>query len=175
VTSGKYDVKKELGKWLSGAGRVVIAGIGNPIRMDDYVGVKIIEDLRGKISDKVMLIECETVPESYVQQIIDFNPTHILLMDAAVLGLKPGELKLIKPEQLTSIPAFSTHMLPLRIFCEYLINTIEAKIALLLIEPKNTDFGEELSSEVRASIENITYTLSEILFSKPKYAPCDQP
>jgi hydrogenase 3 maturation protease len=168
LANGRYDVKKELENWFSGAGRVVIAGIGNPIRTDDYVGVKIIEDLRGKVSDKVMLIECETVPESYIQQIIDFNPTHILLIDAAVLGSKPGELKLIKPEQLTSIPAFSTHMLPLRIFCEYLINTVEAKIALLLIEPKNTDFGEELSPEIRASIENVTCTLSEILSSKPK-------
>jgi hydrogenase 3 maturation protease len=163
VASGKYDVKKELGKWFSGAARVVIAGIGNPIRMDDYVGVKIVQGLRGKVSDKVMLIECETVPESYMQEIIEFNPTHILLIDAAVLGLKSGESRLVKPERLTSIPAFSTHMLPLRIFCEYLTKAIEAKIALLLIEPKKTDFGEELSSEIRISAENITYALSEIL------------
>jgi len=167
VASRKYDVKKELGKWLSGAERVVIAGIGNPIRMDDYVGVKIIQNLRGRVSDKVMLIECESVPESYMQQIIDFNPTHILLIDAAVLGLKPSESRLVKPEQLTSIPAFSTHMLPLRIFCEYLTKTIKAEIALLLIEPKKTDFGEELSSEISISAENITYALSEILPPNP--------
>lgn len=163
MTNGKYDEKKELGKWLSGAGRVVIAGIGNPIRMDDYVGVKIVQDLRGKVSDRVMLIECETVPESYIQQITDFDPTHILLIDAAVLGLKPGESRLINPKQLADFPAFSTHMLPLRIFCEYLTKTIEAKIALLLIEPKKTDFGEELSLEISTSTKNITYALSEIL------------
>lgn len=167
MTNGKYDVKKELGKWLSDSQRVVIAGIGNPIRMDDYVGVKIVHDLQGKVSDKVMLIECETVPESYMQQIIDFNPTHILLIDAAVLGLKPAESRLIEPEQLTSIPAFSTHMLPLRLFCEYLTKTIEAKIALLLIEPKKTDFGEELSPEINTSEEDITHALSEILPPNP--------
>jgi hydrogenase 3 maturation protease len=165
VASGKYDVKKELRKWFSDVERVVIAGIGNPIRMDDYVGVKIVEGLRGKVSDKVMLIECETVPESYIQQIIDFNPTHVLLIDAAVLELKPGESRLINPKQLADFPAFSTHMLPLRIFCEYLTKTIEAKIALLLIEPKKTDFGEELSLEISNSTKNITYVLSEILES----------
>jgi len=163
VASGKYDVKKELEKWFSDAGRVVIAGIGNPIRMDDYVGVKIVQDLRGKVSDRIMLIECETVPESYTQQIIDFNPTHILLIDAAVLELKPGESRLINANQLADFPAFSTHMLPLRIFCEYLKKTIEAKIALLLIEPKNTDFGEELSLEISNSTRNIVYALSKIL------------
>jgi hydrogenase 3 maturation protease len=163
VVSGKYDVKRELGKWLSGAERVVIAGIGNPIRMDDFVGVKIIQGLRGKVSDRVMLIECETVPEGYMQQITDFNPTHILLIDAAVLGLEPGESRLVKSEQLTSVSAFSTHMLPLRIFCEYITRAIKAEIALLLIEPKKTDFGEELSSEIKASAQNITYALLDAL------------
>jgi hydrogenase 3 maturation protease len=167
VASRKYDVKKELVKWFSDFERVVIAGIGNPIRMDDYVGVKIVQGLRGKVSDSIMLIECETVPESYIQQIIDFNSTHILLIDAAVLGLDPGESRLINPKQLADFPAFSTHMLPLRIFCEYLTKAIEAKIALLLIEPKKTDFGEELSLEIRNSTKNLTYVLSEILREKP--------
>ncbi|MBS7653972.1 hydrogenase 3 maturation endopeptidase HyCI, partial [Candidatus Bathyarchaeota archaeon] len=56
-------VRRELKEWLSNVERIVIAGIGNPIRMDDYVGVKVINDLRGRVSNKVLLIECETVPE----------------------------------------------------------------------------------------------------------------
>ena len=163
VSKGKYNIQKELKKWGSDAERVVIAGIGNPIRMDDFVGVKIVQDLRRKVSDRVYLIECETVPESFIQQIIDFNPTHVLLIDAAILGLKPGESRLIKPEELTSFPAFSTHMLPLRIFCEYLTKTTKAKITLLLIEPKMTDFGEELSPEIKVSSQNIMRVLLEIL------------
>ncbi len=159
----RYDIKKELKKWLSDAVRVVIAGIGNQIRMDDFVGVKIAQDLRGKISDNILLIECETVPESFVQQIIDFNPTHVLLIDAAILASKPGESRLINPEQLTGYPAFSTHMLPLRIFCEYLAKTTTAEIALLLIEPKKTDFGEGLTDEINASAQNIVNALLEVL------------
>lgn len=159
----RYNVKKELKKWLSDAERVVIAGIGNPIRMDDFVGVKIVQDLRGKVSDNVLLIECETVPESFVQQIIDFNPTHVLLIDAAILASKPGESRLINPEQLTGYPAFSTHMLPLRIFCEYLAKTTTAEIALLLIEPKKTDFGEGLTDEINGSAQNIVNALLEVL------------
>jgi hydrogenase 3 maturation protease len=159
VTKRNYDVKKELKKWFSGAEKVVIAGIGNPIRMDDFVGVKIVQDLRGKVSDRVYLIECETVPESFIQQITDFNPTHILIIDAAILGMKPGESRLIKPEQLTMFPAFSTHMLPLRIFCEYLAKTTTAKIALLLIEPKKVDFGEGLTPEVEATAQSVVNAL----------------
>jgi hydrogenase 3 maturation protease len=163
---GKYNVQEELSKWLGRAERLVIGGIGNPIRGDDFVGVKIVQNLKERISKKVFLVECETIPESYIEQIIDFNPTHILLIDAAVLGLKPGDSELREPEKLTATPAFTTHMLPLRIFCEYLSKATGAKIALLLIEPENTDFGEGLSPEVDAVAKKITKTLLETFSQK---------
>lgn len=158
-----HNLKEELKKWLSDAEKVVIAGIGNPIRMDDFVGVKIVQNLCGKFSDRVLLVECETVPESYLQQILDFNPTHVLLIDAAVLGLKPGEAKLVNPEELRSFSAFTSHMLPLRIFCDVVVKACGAKASLLLIEPKRTDFGEEMTPELVDSAEKITRILSELL------------
>lgn len=163
MASDNTNVQKELKTWLSGAKRVVVAGIGNPIRRDDFVGVKIAQDLRGKVSESVYLIECETVPESFIQQIIDFNPTHVILIDAAVLGLEHGESRLVKPEHLTDFPAFSTHALPLRLFCEFLAKTTEAKIALLLIEPKNAEFGEGLTPEVETSAMQIVDLLLRVL------------
>ncbi|MEM3696716.1 MAG: hydrogenase 3 maturation endopeptidase HyCI [Candidatus Bathyarchaeia archaeon] len=159
----KSEIKKQLEKWFSNAERVVVAGIGNPIRMDDYVGVFVVQSLRGKVSGGVLLIECETVPESYIQQIIDFNPTHVLLIDAAILGLEPGETKLLNPQELVNFPALTTHMLPLRIFCEYLIKMTRAKISLLLIEPQKTDFGEGLTAKVAVSAKEIIKALSELL------------
>jgi hydrogenase 3 maturation protease len=162
LTKGKYDVQKALKKWLVNAERVVVAGIGNPIRMDDFVGVKIVQDLKDKVSERVYLIECETVPESFLQPIVTFNPTHVLLIDAAVLGLKPGETRLVSPERIADFPAISTHMLPLRVFCEYLTATTKAKIALLLVEPKNVEFGEGLTPDVQAAAEKITNILLKL-------------
>lgn len=155
--------EKELTAWFSKAEKIVIAGIGNPIRKDDYVGTKIVQDLQGKTSERVHLIECETVPESFLQKIIDIKPTHMLLIDAAILGLRPGESKLIEPERLATFQAYSTHMLPLRIFCGYLAQTTSAKIALLVIEPKNTDFGEGLTAEVETSSQRLVSILLKIL------------
>ena len=163
MASGKYNVQKELKKWLSDARRVVLAGIGNSIRMDDFIGVKIVQDLQGKVSEGVYLIECETVPESFIQQIIDFKPSHVLLIDAAILGLEPGNARLINPDQLTMFPAFSTHMLPLRIFCDCLAKTTDARIALLLIEPEATDFGEGLTPKIEASAQEVVSTLLNYL------------
>jgi hydrogenase 3 maturation protease len=159
LTSEPYDIERELKSWLNQASSVVIAGIGNPIRCDDFVGLKIVQALQGKVSSKVHLIECETVPESFMDEIIALQPSHVLLIDAALLGLKPAEARLYDAEKVTSFPAISTHMLPLRVFCEYITTMTKGKLALLLIEPKCTDFGEGLTPEVTASAEQIVEKL----------------
>ena len=163
MTKDEYNIQDALKKWFADPERVVVAGIGNPIRRDDFVGVKIVQDLTGKVSDKVHLFECETVPESFMEEIVDLKPSHVLLIDAAVLGLKPGETRLVFPEQVADFPAITTHVLPLRIFCEYIANMTKAKIALLLIEPKNTEFGEGLTLDVQAAAEESGNVLRKLL------------
>jgi hydrogenase 3 maturation protease len=162
LVKDEYSIQDALKKWFADAEKVVVAGIGNPIRRDDFVGVKIVQDLKGQVSKNVCLIECETVPESFMQEIVELKPSHVLLIDAAVMGLKPGETRLAFPEQVTDFPAVTTHVLPLRIFCEYITKMIETKIALLLIEPENTEFGEGLTLEVQKAAEKINKVMLEL-------------
>ncbi|MFQ6074393.1 MAG: hydrogenase 3 maturation endopeptidase HyCI, partial [Candidatus Bathyarchaeia archaeon] len=159
----KNDVEANLKNWLSNAQKVVIAGIGNPLRKDDFVGVEIVRNLQNKVSQSVYLIECETVPESFIEPITEFNPTHILIIDAALLNLKPGSSKLIEPGQTMKTNAISTHALPLRTFCEYLEKTTGAKIALLMIQPRDARFGEGLTTELRKTAVSLANLLSRIL------------
>jgi len=157
------DIENNLKKWFSNAQRVVVAGIGNPLRKDDFVGVEIVRNLQSKVSPSVYLIECETVPESFIEPITEFKPTHILIIDAALLNLKPSSSKLVEPDQMMKQPAISTHALPLRIFCEYVARATNAKIALLLIQPGDTSFGEGLTREVRNTADRMARLLSRLL------------
>jgi len=156
-------IKKELKNWFADAKKVVIAGIGNPIRSDDYVGLTIAEKLKGKLPETVCLLECETVPESYLLDIEEFKPTHVLLIDAAFLGLNPGEASLVDAEKMGDFSAITTHLLPLRVFCDYVKQATGAKIALLLIEPKSTEFNEGLTAEVQVAAERLTKILLGLL------------
>ncbi len=156
-------IEKKLQVWLANAEKVVLAGIGNPIRTDDYVGLKIVENLLGKLPPSVLLIEAETVPESYLGDIEEFHPTHVLLIDAAVLGYKPGEASLVDAEKIAATAAVTTHLLPLRVFCDYITQASGAKIALLLIEPKSMEFGEGLTAPVQAAAERLTNVLLKLL------------
>jgi hydrogenase 3 maturation protease len=165
----EYDVERELREWFRGAGRVVVVGVGNPIRMDDFVGMKIVQDLKGHVdADRVMLIEAETVPENHIQEIIEFKPTHILIIDAAKMGLKFGEVRLMNPEKLTDVPAISTHILPIRIFCEHIAGETASWVRLLLIEPQQTDFGEKMTPEVEFSACRVVNALLRVFNDKPK-------
>jgi Ni,Fe-hydrogenase maturation factor len=57
----------------------------------------------------------------------------------------------------------------LKIFCEHLKKATDAKIGLLLIEPKDMDFGEGLSVEVEAEAERLTKLLLELLVQRPLF------
>jgi hydrogenase 3 maturation protease len=156
-------MEDELRTWLKDATSVVVAGVGNAIRSDDYIGVRIVEGLQGRVSEAVRLIECETVPESFVDEIVEIMPSHVLLIDAALLGLMPGTAHLYDAEEVTNVPTISTHTLPLKVFCEYVRQLTGAKIALLLIEPKNVDFGEGLTPEVEAAAAKVEAALLDNL------------
>jgi hydrogenase 3 maturation protease len=156
-------IEKDLANWFVNAKKVVLAGIGNPIRTDDYVGLHIVEQLRGKLPENICLLEAETVPESYLLDIEEFHPSHVLLIDAAFLGLKPGEASLVDPVNIEDYSAVTTHLLPLRIFCGYIKQATGAKIASLLIEPKSMEFGDGLTVEVQAVAERLIKALINLL------------
>jgi len=156
-------IEKQLARWFAGAKRVVVAGIGNDVRQDDAVGLKVAQALQGKVPENVCVLEAETVPENFLFDIEEFKPTHVLLVDAAFLGLKPGEVSLVDAEAVANVSAITTHLLPLRIFCEYVKKTTGAKIALLLVEPKSMEFEEGLSPEVAAAAERLIAALLGLL------------
>jgi hydrogenase 3 maturation protease len=163
------EIEKDLKCWFVDAKKVVVAGIGNPIRSDDYVGLRIVDGLKGKVPESVCLLECETVPENFLTDIEEFKPTHVLLVDAAFLKLNPGEACLFEAERMMDYSAISTHALPLKIFCEHIKKATDAKIGLLLIEPKNIEFGEGLSGEVEATAERLIKLLLKFLVQRPLF------
>ena len=114
------------------------------------------------MSDTVLLLECETVPENFGTPIRDFNPTHIILVDAAQLNLKPGSSRLVTQDRIVGL-SISTHSLPLNVFAKYLESITHAKVILLAIQPKNVNFGEPLTRELDEAADELAGILSKVL------------
>jgi hydrogenase 3 maturation protease len=156
-------LESDLREWLKDAKRLVVVGVGNPIREDDNVGLVILQGLQGKLDEDVLLLECEMVPEGYLLDIEDFKPTQVLLVDSAVLGRKIGDADLVKVNEVAAFSAVSSHMLPLRLFCEYIEKSTGAKIRLLLVEPKSMGFAETLTPELQVAAGKLVDMLLRLL------------
>ena len=145
-----------------GERRIVLVGVGNPMRADDGVGSKIIELLQKRLFENVMLINAETVPEAFTGKVEKYKPTHVMLIDAANFRGQVGETRLITGAQIGG-QALSTHSLPLSLFISYIEKSIDVPVILLGIQPKTIDFDMPMSREIEEADVSIADTLIQIL------------
>ena len=154
---------QQLQTWIHGFQKLALIGVGNPLRHDDQVGLEIAHQFNNQVQDaRVLVIESESVPENYLEEIVAFNPSHILILDAALLNLPAGTARFM--ESVPAVPSsISTHTLPLHLFTSYLQRILDVQIGFLLIQPEDISFGEGLSREVQTAVSHIVATLCEIL------------
>jgi hydrogenase 3 maturation protease len=145
-----------------GENRVVLVGVGNPMRADDGVGSKIIELLQKRLLENVMLINAETVPEAFTGKVEKYEPTHVMLIDAANFKGQAGEARLITSAQIGG-QALSTHSLPLTLFISYIEKSIDVPVILLGLQPKTIDFDMPMSREIEEAAVSIADTLIQVL------------
>lgn len=129
---------------LQSARSLAIVGIGSDLRGDDIAGLLVVRELHAALARSrpktIRLFNGGTAPENLTGEIVRFQPSHILLVDAADLGLKPGTATLIESEFIDGI-SFSTHVLPLSILAEYLKHALACHVIILGIQPGPTDFN----------------------------------
>ena len=155
-------IRSELAKWLSGARKLVIMGIGNPMRHDDALGLELVRALRGRVPDQVVLLECGPVPENFLGHVIRAGPTHVLMVDAALIRGEPGQARLIGPEEAKGT-AISTHKLPPRLLADLIRRFTGAEVAILAVRPSDVGFGEGLSPGVQEAIARLADLVSKVL------------
>ena len=159
--------KTELKKWLDGFKKVAILGVGSGLRQDDNAGTvtaKKIEELiaSSKISKSIKIFLGETAPENLSGQIREFRPTHIIIIDSADMGLKPGETRLVDIKNISGI-SFSTHRMPLSILAGYFTSSFDCKVMLIGIQPYSIEFSEELSGIVSKAVGILSKQIAEVL------------
>jgi len=154
-------LERGLVNWIADGKRVAVVGVGNEMRRDDAVGVHVTRKLRGKLSRQFRLIEARTIPESYIDKVREFKPTHVLIIDAAQLGTNPGDSRLLSPRKVKGL-SISTHTLPLNVFAEFVERETGSKVKILAIQPKDLEFGEGMTDELARTAEELTSILVRV-------------
>ncbi len=159
------SLKKQPKKNLKSKNRLAILGIGSELRGDDAAGVlaakTIQKNLENKKKKNIEIFIGETAPENLTGEIKKFKPTHLLIIDSAEMGKKPGEVHLFSPDEIKGV-SFCTHQLPLRIMVNYLRNFIECNIAVIGIQPRGLAFDAKPSKEVNAAIKYLASAILEV-------------
>jgi hydrogenase 3 maturation protease len=131
-------------------GKVALFGVGNVLRGDDAFGPLLVDRLQGKVN--AVCINAENAPEKYLGKVIKLDPDTLIIIDAVHLGLKPGDYRMVKPEELSGV-GFSTHDIPLQTLIGYIQTEIDAEIYILGVQPGTIVIGGQLSGSVKNTLQ----------------------
>lgn len=132
--------------------RLVILGVGNPLRGDDGVGPALVERLRGRIA--ATLIDAGDVPENYIGLVAAAKPEAVLIVDAVELNAAPGDVALLEIGQLGG-EGFATHNAGLGLVARVLQEETDADVLILAIQPQTTGLGASLSPPVEGTLRGL--------------------
>ncbi len=128
----------------------LLLGTGNELNGDDSVGCFVAENFSKK---GWIAINAGTVPENFLGVVKREKPGHLVIVDAADLGLAPGKMRRLEPEQANSA-FYSTHSIPLSEFVS-LAGKAAKKITIIGIQAKNVKQFFPLSKEAKKSAERL--------------------
>jgi hydrogenase 3 maturation protease len=148
---GKFELKKMSKK--------IIIGLGNQLKCDDNIGNLIVKELGNTLKDKdLIFIQGETTPENYLVSLQKYEPEIIYFIDAVDFNGKVGEIKIFTFDDILNLNLSTTHTIPITLFKKYYEN-----IKLIGIKVKNTDFGNDLTKELRKEYKNIVERIKKII------------
>lgn len=143
--------------------KAAFLGVGSPLRGDDHLGNRIVaalaEALKPGPGQEFRFYQGESAPENFTGVIREFNPEYLLIFDAAQLGKPAGTFMIIPPEEIDGM-SFASHVLPLKIICNYLSATTGCRIITIGVQPEDLAFGEGLSPVIDGAIVNFVSGLT---------------
>lgn len=151
---------------IKNTGRLAIVGIGDELILPDRLGMYAARVIGEQQIPGVEVFFAGTVPESITGALRRYQPEHVLFLDSADMGSRPGTIAVIEPEQVHA-SLLSTHVLPLTVVMEYVGRETGAGVTLLGIQPDLTGPDKDLSDQDLALLGWNLELLTQILRDRP--------
>lgn len=157
--------ESQLGNFLEGCEKLIVLGVGNELKCDDGVGPYIIKKLKEGIvedKDRLLFIDAQTVPENFTGKIRKETPTHLIIVDACLMGGEAGDMKVVDENDFASI-GISTHSMSLSFFVKYLQQDCDFRIIFVGIEPESMDYADNPTVKVEEAANEFINILKGIV------------
>ncbi len=141
-------------------GRLILFGVGNPVKKDDSVGLYIAARLRSILgsapSPRVRIHRPAAHAELAISR-LDLRSSRLLLFDAVEAGKPPGSIVFANLEE-TKHGFFATHNIPLRLLPSVRENG--KNVFVLGVQPHDVGIGEGPSDRVKPAAERVVSVVS---------------
>jgi hydrogenase 3 maturation protease len=140
------------------SGSLVVLGVGNELMGDDGAGtlaaklLRIFEIRNSKF--EIIVYEAGTTPENFTGPISRIKPDLVLMIDAADMGLKVGEVAWLEPQSMGSM-MHTTHNMPLSFLAEYIRRTAGCQVGAIGIQAGRIDLDSTVSPEVAEACRQV--------------------
>ncbi len=128
------DFEREIEARLKGAKKIIVMAVGDELDPRDCLGVLAGRRISSARLGKVKVLQTSQMPENYTSVVRREMPTHVVIIDAADFGGRPGDVALIAPE-LVAATRVSTHAMPLSVLMKYLAGELRVRVLLIGIQP----------------------------------------
>ncbi len=159
-------LRSNLKRFLEGAARLAVMGIGSDIRCDDAAGLIAAGRAAARAAGHprggdILSIECHTAPENFTGELVRFVPTHVVLFDAADFGAAPGSVSVIAESSIGG-ESFSTHRMPMGVFVKYLRERLGCAVCIVAVQPRSLELCVPPGDDVRAGAEGAADAVMDI-------------
>lgn len=138
----------------------IVLTVGNNMMGDDGAGPLLAELLTENPVIGWHVIDGGSTPENVVHEIKALKPKRVLIVDAAEMGLEPGELGFIEQEKIAELFIMSTHNMPLSFLMDELKEVAE-DVIFLGVQPQTVAFYYPMSELVKQAVQKIHQGLEQ--------------
>ncbi len=146
-------------KSITKESKPVIIGMGNDINADDGIAPYIIRELGD--TKFFITLDVGTLPENFTKKIAEMHPSHIIILDAAMIDGEPGTTDIVD-SNIVDEYIFTTHHIPISYTIQRLKAMCGAEVIIIGIKPKTLSTGEPMTPAVVEAGDAIVRLFAEL-------------
>ena len=125
---------------LHRANKTVFMGIGEEKLRDDAVGVYIISELLDYSNEKFLFINAGIDPMNRIDDIVEFQPSHLVILDTCTLNEPAGTVSIIERKNIKEYVPISSHTLPVNVVIDLLLEKLSnLQVFMIGFVPESLD------------------------------------
>lgn len=138
----------------------VLLCVGNSMMGDDGAGPLLAETCAANPTGGWVVIDGGSAPENDVVAIRELRPDRLLIVDATDMGLSPGEIRIVDPDDIAEMFMMTTHNMPLNYLIEQLKEDV-GEVIFLGIQPDIVGFYYPMTEPIKDAVAEVYRRLND--------------